>query len=138
MFYSTVTLITPSMASSSFADGAVCVFGHIDYCICVITLEFACQVVDVAVAVAENSRALIEYRRNVFVYDAIACARASFRTYAREVDAVLILPLSRKSLISDAAIIAQLSSDSGVDAPRWGIAIAFFISSVLSFGKSVT
>ena len=50
---------------------------------------------------------------------------------------LMMLPLSRYSLTSRAAIMAQLSSLSGVEAPKWGMAITFSTPIRLSSGKSV-
>ena len=49
-----------------------------------------------------------------------------------------IVPVSKKSRICFAAITAQFSSLSGVDAPRCGIASTFGWQSISSSGKSVT
>ena len=49
-----------------------------------------------------------------------------------------IFPFSKYSRISLTAIRAQLSSDSGVEAPKWGITIIFSISTRSGVAKSVT
>ena len=51
---------------------------------------------------------------------------------------LMMLPLSRYSLTSRAAIMAQLSSLSGVEAPRWGMATTPSMAAVSLLGKSVT
>ena len=50
----------------------------------------------------------------------------------------LILPFSRYSIISLIAILAQLSSDSSVEAPRWGMTIQPSCPTVVEFAKSET
>jgi len=49
-----------------------------------------------------------------------------------------MLPVSRKVLTWLAAMTAQLSSDSGVEAPRCGMAMTLLSFSRSSSGKSVT
>ena len=51
---------------------------------------------------------------------------------------LMMLPSDRYAISSSAAILAQLSSDSGVEAPRWGIAMTPSTPSRSSEGKSVT